>query len=177
MAIGGPMVHDGPIALVDYDLAWPDMFNREAARIRAALGGAALAVDHVGSTSVPGLAAKPIIDVVLTVTDSSDEAAYVPVLEAVGYVLRIREPEWFEHRVLKGPDVDVNLHVFSLGCVEIDRMLSFRDHLRRHEADRQLYESTKRRLASRRWKYVQHYANAKTDVVAESMTKASRTPR
>jgi GrpB-like predicted nucleotidyltransferase (UPF0157 family) len=177
MVVSGPMVHDSPIALVDYDTAWPDVFNQEAARIRAALGGAALAVEHVGSTSVPGLAAKPIIDVVLTVADSSDEAAYVPALEAVGYVLRIREPDWFEHRVLKGSDVDVNLHVFSVGCAEIDRMLSFRDHLRRHEADRQLYESTKRHLASRRWKYVQHCANAKSDVVAEIMTRASRIER
>ena len=89
-----------------------------------------LRLEHVGSTSIPGLAAKPIIDIVLVVADSADEAAYVPALEAAGYVLRIREPGWFEHRVLNGPDTKVNLHVFSDGCPEIGRMLAFRDRLR-----------------------------------------------
>src|SRR5688572_6826440 len=104
MVIGGPTVHDGTIHLADYDAAWVVSFQREAARIRAALGAAALAVEHVGSTSVPGLVAKPIVDIVLVVVDSSDEAGYVPALEAAGYVLRIREPNWFEHRLFKGPD-------------------------------------------------------------------------
>lgn len=177
MVLGGPIVHDGPIELVEYDAAWPKLFVREAARIRAALGTAALAVDHVGSTSVPGLAAKPTIDIVLAVNDSSDEFAYVPLLEAVGYVLHIREPGWFEHRLFKGPDVDVNVHVFSAGCSEIDQMLRFRNRLRRDDADRRLYERTKRQLAARRWKYVQHYANAKSDIVAEIMARTSQTQR
>ena len=172
--IGGPTVHDDTIHLAEYDEAWADSFVCEATRIRAALGEAALMVEHVGSTSVPGLAAKPIIDIVLTVADSSDEADYVPALEAAGYVLRIREPEWFEHRVFKGPDINVNMHVFSEGCSEVDRMLMFRDHLRANDADRELYERTKRELAARRWKYVQHYANAKSEVVAEIMTRAVR---
>ena len=173
--IGGPTVHDRTIDLAAYDPAWPVLFSGEAARIRKELGAAALIVEHVGSTSVPGLAAKPIIDIVLAVRDSSDEASYVPALEAAGYVLRIRESRWFEHRLLTGPDIDVNVHVFSAGCVEIDRMLSFRDHLRRDHGDRRLYEETKRELASRRWKYVQHYANAKSDVVEQIMTRADRT--
>ena len=172
--IGGPRVHNDTIHLADYDDAWADAFAREATRIRAALGEAALSVEHAGSTSVPGLAAKPIIDIVLTVADSSDESAYVPPLEAAGYVLRIREPDWFEHRVFKGPDVNVNMHVFSDGCSEVDRMLMFRDHLRENDADRELYERTKRELAGRRWKYVQHYANAKSEVVAEIMSRAVR---
>ena len=170
--IGGPRVHNDTIHLADYDPSWIESFENEATRIRSALGDAALIVEHVGSTSVPGLAAKPIIDIVLTVADSSDEPTYVPALEAVGYVLRIREPEWFEHRVFKGPDVNVNMHVFSDGCPEVDRMLGFRDHLRDNEADRELYERTKRELAARRWKYVQHYANAKSEVVADIMTRA-----
>jgi GrpB-like predicted nucleotidyltransferase (UPF0157 family) len=99
---------DSPILLADYDPDWPRLFEREAARIRRALGGRALRIEHVGSTSVPGIAAKPIIDIVLVVADSADEQAYVPPLEAAGYVLRIREPEWFEHRVFKGPDTNVN---------------------------------------------------------------------
>jgi GrpB-like predicted nucleotidyltransferase (UPF0157 family) len=170
--IGGPTVHDGPIHLADYDETWPELFAREAERIRAVLGGVEIQVEHVGSTSVPGLAAKPIIDIALTVPDSSDEPAYVPAMEAAGYVLRIREPDWYEHRLFKGPDTDVNVHVFSAGCPETARMLRFRDHLRADRGDRELYERTKRELAARRWKYVQQYANAKADVVAEIMGRA-----
>jgi GrpB-like predicted nucleotidyltransferase (UPF0157 family) len=170
--IGGPTVHDGPIHLAEYDPEWDASFAREAERIRSVLGTRAVQVEHVGSTSVPGLAAKPIVDIVLTVADSADEGAYVPAMEAAGYGLRIREPEWFEHRLFKGPDTDVNVHVFSAGCFEVDRMLQFCDHLRADRADRELYERTKRVLAGRRWKYVQHYANAKADVVAEIMARA-----
>jgi GrpB-like predicted nucleotidyltransferase (UPF0157 family) len=118
------------------------------------------------------LAAKPIIDVVLVVADSSDEPSYVPELEADGYVLRIREPEWFEHRMLKKPSPDINLHVFSEGCTEVDRMLLFRDWLRHDESDRALYERTKRELATRDWQYLQDYADAKSAVVQEIMARA-----
>jgi len=172
VTIGERPRHDGPIVLVDYDDAWPLRFEREAKRIRAALGVRALQVEHVGSTSVPGLAAKPIIDVVLAVPDSSDEDAYVPALEAEGYALRIREPEWYEHRVLKKTEPKVNLHVFAAGCEEIDRMLAFRDHLRTNDADRELYERTKRELASRHWAYVQDYADAKSKVVEQIVARA-----
>jgi GrpB-like predicted nucleotidyltransferase (UPF0157 family) len=106
------------------------------------------------------------------VADSSAEATYVPAMESAGYVLRIREPHWYEHRVFKGPDTDVNLHVFSAGCPEIERMVRFRDHLRRNPEDRALYEATKRELARRAWKYTQHYADAKTKVVEEIMARA-----
>jgi GrpB-like predicted nucleotidyltransferase (UPF0157 family) len=170
--IGGPTMHNDTIDLSDYSPVWPELFAREVERIRGALGAVALAVDHVGSTAVPGLAAKPIIDIVLTVADSSNEAAYVPAMETAGYVLRIREPAEFEHRLFNGPDTDVNVHVFSAGCPEIDRMVGFRDHLRADRDDRELYERTKRELAARRWRYVQHYADAKTDVVAGIMTRA-----
>ena len=136
-----------------------------AADIRATLEARALLVEHVGSTSVPGLAAKPIIDIVLGVADSADEAAYVPPMEAAGWLLRIREPGWFEHRLFKDPDWTVNLHVFSAACPEIDRMLAFRDRLRAHDADRRRYEAAKRELAARHWTYVQGYADAKGDVI------------
>jgi GrpB-like predicted nucleotidyltransferase (UPF0157 family) len=162
----------GPLEVRDYDPAWPDAYRREANRILEALGERAVTLEHVGSTSVPGLAAKPIIDIVLEVADSSDEAAYVPALEAAGYALRIREPEWYEHRVFKGPDTDVNLHVFSPGCPEIARMVGFRDHLRRDEADRRLYERAKLDLAQRDWQYTQNYADAKTAVVEEIIARA-----
>jgi GrpB-like predicted nucleotidyltransferase (UPF0157 family) len=167
---------DAPITLVDYDPSWPSLFEREAARIRAALGERATLVEHAGSTSVPGLPAKPIIDIVLAVADSSDEEGYVPALEAAGYVLRIREPDWFEHRVFKGPDTNVNLHVFTAGSPEIERMLRFRDHLRAHAEDRLLYERTKRELAAREWRYVQHYADAKSEVVETILTRATAQP-
>ena len=170
--IGPLQVLNGPVHLDDYDPDWPNWFEREAARIRGALGQRVRLLEHVGSTSVPGLAAKPIIDIVLAVPDSTDEAAYVPPMEAAGYVLRIREPEWFEHRLFKGPDTEVNVHVFTDGTDEVDRMLAFRDWLRSHDDDRLLYERTKRELAARDWKYVQHYADAKTDVVAEIMDRA-----
>ena len=164
--------HNAPIELVDYDPAWPALFQHEVEKIRRALGDRALGIEHAGSTSVPGLAAKPIIDIVLTVADSADEDAYVPALESAGYVLAIREPDWYEHRALKGTDPRVNLHVFSEGCLEIDRMLGFRDHLRTNREDRELYERTKRELAAGDWKYVQDYADAKTAVIEEIIARA-----
>jgi GrpB-like predicted nucleotidyltransferase (UPF0157 family) len=164
----------GHVQIVDYDPAWPWLFEREARRIQTALGNRTLLIEHVGSTSVPGLAAKPRIDVLLVVADSADESAYVPALEAVGYVLRIREPDWHEHRMFNGPDTDVNLHVFSPGSPEVDRMLLFRDWLRSHASDRQLYERTKRELARKDWKHMQNYADAKTSVVEEILARARR---
>ena len=171
--IGPTPPHNSTIALAEYDPAWPQIYTEKAARIRAALGERVLLLEHVGSTSVPGLAAKPLIDILLVMEDSSDEAAYVPALEAQGYVLRIREPEWFQHRLLKGADPDTNLHVFSPGCVEIRRMLLMRDWLRSHAEDRELYERTKRELAQRQWKYVQNYADAKSEVVEAILARAS----
>lgn len=162
---------NGPIHLAEYDPEWPVLFEREAKRIRRAVGDDVL-LEHVGSTSVPGLAAKPRIDILLAVARSSEESSYVPQLEAEGYLLRIREPDWYEHRVFKGPDTDVNLHVFTAGCVEIQRMLAFRDWLRSHDEDRMLYERTKRDLAARTWKFVQGYADAKTAVVEAILSRA-----
>jgi GrpB-like predicted nucleotidyltransferase (UPF0157 family) len=170
VTLGEPQRLSGPVELVAYDPSWPLLFEREAAIIRSALRERAVELEHVGSTSVPGLAAKPIVDIVLAIADSADERAYVPVLEAAGYVLRIREPRWHEHRVLKRPDV--NLHVFSAGCPEIERMLRFRDRLRTSTADRELYARAKRELARREWKYVQNYADAKTAVVEEILARA-----
>ncbi len=163
---------NGPVRLAEYDPNWPRLFEREAARVRKALGDKVLLLEHVGSTAVPGLAAKPRIDMLLIVADSSDEARYIPALEAAGYVLHIREPNWHQHRTLKGPDIDINLHVFSRGCPEIERMLLFRDWLRAHQEDRALYEHTKRELAKREWKYTQNYADAKSAVVEEIIARA-----
>jgi len=160
------------ILIVDYDSRWPELFQQEAARIRRILGDRALAIEHVGSTSVPGLAAKPVIDTLLVVADSANEADYLPLLESAGYRLRHREPDWYEHRMFKGPDIDTNLHVYSSGCPEIDRTLMFRDWLRGHPADRDRYERTKRQLGQQEWESVQHYADAKTAVIQEILARA-----
>jgi GrpB-like predicted nucleotidyltransferase (UPF0157 family) len=177
MTIGEPARIDGEIQLLEWDPAWAGLFTREAARIRAALGDRVRVLEHVGSTSVPGLMAKPIIDIVLAVADSVDEASYVPALEAVGYVLHLREPDWFEHRLLKGTDPAVNLHVFTEGTDEIGRMIAFRDYLRSHPDDLVVYAEAKRELAARHWKYVQNYADAKTTVIDEIMARAAGTAR
>ena len=163
---------DGPVRLDEYDPRWPERYEVERSLLCATLGDRVVAVHHVGSTSVPGLAAKPIIDITLEVADSADEGAYLPDLVEAGYRLVIREPDWFEHRVLKGPVSDINLHVFTAGCPEVARMLRFRDRLRRDADDRARYERTKRELAARTWEHVQQYADAKDEVVAEIMRRA-----
>ena len=170
--VGELKPHDAQITLVEYDPAWPKNFAREAKRIKAALGERLIMVEHVGSTSVPGLVAKPIIDILLVVANSADEPSYVTELEAAGYVLRIREPDWHQHRLFKGPDTNINLHVFTQGSEEILRTLMLRDWLRTSEADRELYARSKRNLASKKWKYVQNYADAKSEVIEEILERA-----
>ncbi|HTP26802.1 MAG TPA: GrpB family protein [Anaeromyxobacteraceae bacterium] len=172
ITIGPPEPLQGRIEIRDYDPRSATLFAREADRIRRLLGERVVRLEHVGSTSVPDLPAKPIIDIVLEVLDSSEEPAYVPDLEAGGYLLRIREPRWFEHRMFKGPDTNINLHVFSAGCGETGRMTLFRDWLRGNDADRRRYAGVKRQLAGLDWKYVQQYADAKADVIREIMTRA-----
>jgi GrpB-like predicted nucleotidyltransferase (UPF0157 family) len=172
VTIGARRRVDGPVTLADYDPDWPVLYEREAARVRELLGDRVRLLEHVGSTSVPGLPAKPIIDMLLAVADSGDEPAYVPSMEAGGYVVRIREPDWHEHRVFKGPDTDLNLHTFSDGSSEIVRMLAFRDRLRTHDDERELYLRTKRELAARHWVYIQDYADAKGEVVEGIIERA-----
>jgi GrpB-like predicted nucleotidyltransferase (UPF0157 family) len=164
-----------PIVVVDYDPAWPDRYAREERRIRDLLGGAVVSIGHVGSTAVPGLAAKPIIDIDLVVPDSADEDGYLPVLVAAGYRLRVREPNWHEHRLFKGPDTDVNLHVFSPGCPEVVRHAVFRDWLRTHPADRDRYGATKRALATGT-DDVRGYTDAKNEIIDDIYRRAFTPP-
>ncbi|HXJ78985.1 MAG TPA: GrpB family protein [Candidatus Methylomirabilis sp.] len=171
--VGAPPTRlSGPIAIHDYDLSWPAMYAREEARIRGALGPRALAVAHVGSTSVPGLAAKSIIDVDLIVADSADEQAYVPALEAVGYVLRVREPDWYEHRCLDREYPGVNLHVFGPDCDEHLRHLIFRDWLREHPEDRDRYAAEKRRIVQQNLTFMAEYTDQKTAVIVDILRRA-----
>jgi GrpB-like predicted nucleotidyltransferase (UPF0157 family) len=161
--IGG--VEKVQIKLLDYDPKWPREFERHANVIARALGDTALLIEHIGSTSVPGLAAKPIIDILVVVADSTDESAYLPQLEAAGYVLRVREPEWNEHRMFRTPEKTVHVHLYSAGCREIERNLIFRDRLRQNSNDRKTYEQTKRALAAKEWNDMNDYAAAKTAVI------------
>ena len=134
-----------PVRIVAYDPSWPRRYAALAADVRAALDEQALAVEHVGSTAVPGLAAKDVIDIALTVPDPRAESTYVPALEAAGWVLTIREPSWHEHRCLTrraGPRS--NLHVFGPDCPEVIRLRMFRDWLIGHDEDRERYEAAKR---------------------------------
>ncbi len=167
-----PRAHRGPIHLVPPDAMWPRQYAEVAARIRQALGPVAAVVEHVGSTSVPGLAAKPFIDVLLLVPDPGDEAAYVPGLEASGFLLHVREPDWHQHRFFRAHDPEAQIHVFAVGSEEAERMLLFRDRLRANRDERTLYEEAKRRLASRSWTRVQDYADAKSEVVEEIIARA-----
>lgn len=176
VTIGERQPLDDQISLAEYDPIWPTMFAWAADRIRAALSNQALLVEHVGSTSVPGLAAKPIIDMVLGVADPTDEESYIPHLEEEGFELRAREPSWYEHRFLRmrSESMEWHLHVFCIESEEIDRMLAFRDWLRRHADDRRSYEDVKRVLAARTWKRMQHYADAKSEIVREILGRAQK---
>ncbi len=172
VTVGDPPPQYREIVVADYDPIWPHWFESAAFRIREALGDKVLQLDHVGSTSVRGLLAKPLIDINMAVADTTNEDAYVPPLEAIGYKLRIREPDWHEHRLLRGYDPPVNLHVYNPGCEELDRTVRLRDWLRTHEDDRDLYARTKRELAQKKWKYVQNYADAKSEVIQDILGRA-----
>lgn len=161
-----------PVVIVEHDPAWAQRYGEVAGRVRAALGPVALRVEHIGSTSVPGLGAKPVVDVLLVVRDAADEAAYLPALERAGFALRVREPAFDEHRMLRTPERDVHLHVYPEGSQEIDRYLLLRGLLRSDVAARDRYETEKRRLAAQDWPTMDHYAMAKTDVVEALIAQA-----
>jgi GrpB-like predicted nucleotidyltransferase (UPF0157 family) len=167
--IGGPERRD--IVLCDYDPRWPERFSQERRRIHDALESSAMKVEHIGSTSVVGLAAKPIIDILLTVRAVDDEPTYLPALEQAGYVLRVRETG---HRLLRTPELDVHLHVLSDGGPGAAAYLAFRDRLRASSIDQDLYVATKRHLATQQWPTMNHYAEAKSDVVNQILGRAFR---
>jgi len=132
----------------------------------------AILIEHVGSTSVPELIAKPVIDIVLVVANFAADARYVPDLEAARYELQLREPDFHEHRLLRDHDPHVQIHVFTVGSPEVERMLLFRNRLRAIPQERELYQRTKRELADRQWEYIQDYADAKSSVVEEIISRA-----
>jgi GrpB-like predicted nucleotidyltransferase (UPF0157 family) len=168
--IGG--IEKRTIYLVEYDPSWPKIFIEHERRIRNALGSKVSAVEHVGSTSVPGLAAKPIIDIIVVVADSGKEDAYLPQLVEAGYLLRVREKDWHQHRMFRTPELDVHIHIFSEGCSEILPQVAFRNRLRNVAVDRLLYESVKRELVTRDWEDMNAYAREKSSVVEEITARA-----
>jgi GrpB-like predicted nucleotidyltransferase (UPF0157 family) len=161
------------LVLADYDPQWPESYAEHERRIQAALGPTAVQVEHIGSTSVPGLAAKPIIDVLVTVEDITAEEDYLDQLLDVGYELRVREPG---HRMVRTPARDVHVHVVEVGDQAADDYLLFRDRLRADRQDRDLYERTKRALIDLDWPDMNAYADAKTDVIA-GIKERARQPR
>ncbi|KQQ21810.1 hypothetical protein ASF48_00715 [Rathayibacter sp. Leaf299] len=165
--IGG--VEPLEVALHEYDESWPAHFEEHRRRILGALPG--VGVEHIGSTSVPGLAAKPIIDIVVIVDDITAEEDYLDALLAAGYLLRVREPG---HRLVRTPARDVHVHVYERGAAAIDAYLLLRDRLRSDPADRALYESVKRDLLRRRWDDMNAYSDAKTDVILAIRERAAR---
>jgi GrpB-like predicted nucleotidyltransferase (UPF0157 family) len=163
------------VAMSDPDPAWPQRYEEVAARIRHALGWRAIALEHVGSTSVPGLAAKPIIDIDLTVADPDHEERYVPALKAIGFRLVVREPWWYGHRALRSDEPRCNLHVFGPDSPESLRQRIFRDWLRGNPDERELYAAAKRKAASdanARGEHVQQYNARKEQVIRTIYTRA-----
>jgi GrpB-like predicted nucleotidyltransferase (UPF0157 family) len=158
--IGG--VEKRRLELVDYDGRWPGIFRDHQDRIRSALAGVVSAVEHIGSTSVPGLAAKPIIDVVVTVPDITAEEDYLDPLIVAGYELRVREPG---HRMVRTPARDAHVHILQRGNPDVDEYRLLRDHLRADADDRALYERTKRALLAEDRDDMNAYAEAKTEVI------------
>jgi len=155
------------IEVLDYDKSWSITFDTHKRKITNVLGDVALRIEHIGSTSVPGLAAKPIIDMLLVVTDSADESIYLKKLEDAGYVLRVREPKFHEHRMFRTIDKDVHLHVFSPDSPEIGKYITFRDKLRGNENNRVQYEKKKRELAKQSWDDMNLYSDAKSEIIAK----------
>ncbi|HEY2224626.1 GrpB family protein [Actinomycetospora sp.] len=160
--------------VVEYDDGWPARFAEHRDRIAATLGERARLVEHIGSTSVPGLAAKDVVDIVVGVDDPDDEPAYLPDLVAAGYDLRVREPG---HRALRETSGQrVNLHCYAPGDDEVAKYRLLRDHLRADPEARREYEATKRALAGREWPDMNHYAEAKGPAIRRLLRDAGWSP-
>ena len=166
--IGGTEVRQ--LEVVDYDPVWPRIFADHRDRLSAALGTAAVDVEHIGSTSVPGLAAKPIIDIVVTVDDITAEEDYFDALQGTGYTLRVREPG---HRLVRTPARDVHVHIYQSGAQAVVDYLLLRDRLRGDAGDRALYAQTKRGLIAQGFDDMNAYSDAKTEVIAGILARAA----
>ncbi len=171
--IGG--VEAPAVVIVPYRQEWPETVGRHRARIAAALGAGAVGIDHIGSTAVPGLAAKPVVDILVVVANSADEDSYLPAMERAGYVLRVREPDFEEHRMFRTPERDVHVHVLSVGSPEIERYLRLRDALRAAPFLRARYQALKQNLAAQDWQDMNAYAQAKSGMIETIIQWSRRT--
>ena len=158
------------VEIVAYDAAWADLFELHRRRLLDALGPVARRLEHIGSTAVPGLAAKPIVDIMVTVDDPEEEIAFLVALEQAGYLLRVREAG---HRMFRTPERDVHVHIWRAGSEDERRHLIFRDHLRSSPADCEAYAELKRSLA-RRWSDVNYYAQAKGPFIRQLVDTVPR---
>jgi GrpB-like predicted nucleotidyltransferase (UPF0157 family) len=161
------------LKLHDHDDRWAGRYRDHRQRILDALRGHDVEVEHIGSTSVPRLAAKPVVDIVVAVDDITAEEDYLPALLDAGYELRVREPG---HRLVRTPARDVHVHVYGRDDPAVEDYLLLRDHLRTDADDRTLDERTKRTLLEQRWDDTNAYADAKTDVIL-AITARARTAR
>jgi GrpB-like predicted nucleotidyltransferase (UPF0157 family) len=175
--VGEPPAKWQSIVIEDYDQAWPSRFGAASSLITEVLGGLILSIEHVGSTSVPGLPAKPIIDIDLLILDTTEEAGYISALERAGYRLVLREPWWYGHRMLVSAEEDVNLHVWPQNAPEPIRHRLFRDWLRSHPEDLNLYAEVKRRLARDTVDRPNDYSLAKNHVIDDIYTRIFATTR
>jgi GrpB-like predicted nucleotidyltransferase (UPF0157 family) len=168
--IGGP--EKRVIEIVPHSPDWSLQFQEHASRIKTALGEVALQIEHIGSTSVEGLAAKPIIDMLVVVADPSQEDLYLPAMLSAGYELRVREPEFDEHRMFRTPARDVHVHVYPPNSGEIARYLAFRDFLRANRTACDRYAALKWELSGADWKDMNEYADAKTKFIEDIIKRA-----
>lgn len=154
-----------PISIEDYDPRWPDQFETLRSKIAAALGPIAAAVEHVGSTAVPGLAAKPIIDIDVLLRSAPDLPSAIRSLTSLGYAhegdLGVAGREAFRPPAC---DIQHHLYVCPTSEPEYRRHLAFRDHLRSHPEDAKAYAQLKRTLAAR-CSGREAYTQAKTEFV------------
>lgn len=157
------------IVIVEYDASWPERFVAHRDRVARALGPMAGSIEHIGSTAVPGLAAKPIIDLLVAVNDPDEESLMVPAMQAAGYHLRVREPG---HRMFRTPERDVHVHVWKHADPEISRHRRFRDRLRSCGEDRAAYGRLKRELATEGWADMNQYADAKSQLIDQILSRA-----
>ncbi|MBR8742555.1 GrpB family protein [Nocardiopsis sp. MG754419] len=163
---------NGRVTIAAHDPKWPYLFRQEADRIRQTLGDRALSVEHVGSTAVPGMDAKPCIDIQVAVADPTDESAYLPSLAQLGYSVFIPVTDWDEHLLLKGSRVNVNLHVFAHGSEGLVRARLLRDYLTADAGARLRYAAVKHDLSAREWSRIHDYLDAKSGIVTELLAEA-----
>jgi len=163
---------DDPPAVVPYDESWPSCYAGWEARLSAQLGDVAQRVEHVGSTSVPGLAAKPVIDIQVSTADLAAEHLYSAPLERAGVQLRYRDDQHRYFRPFAGRPWDVHVHVCAVGSRWERRHLLFRDYLRATTEARAAYAEVKF-VASLLWRGDRMgYNAAKTRVILDIMEKA-----